>query len=263
MASFRHLAERALLGPVARVVPAQLQPFFQRALAAAVRHLPVLDPTSPASVAVKNQAELDFWRDWLGRHGTAPATEYYRSFMMAMGGIADQDFFTGRVCVDLGCGPSGSLTWLDNAKAAIGVDPLAESYRQFGIDAHPMLYLACGAERLPFPTGYVDVVFSMNSLDHTDDVPAVCREIRRVLKPGGHFIGSLNLNEPPTSTEPWMLTEELLAEHLFAGWQRQFYKVRPKLEHEPDPYRYFHEEPPPNDLPSDGPQALWCRYQAV
>jgi SAM-dependent methyltransferase len=217
-------------------------------------------------MGLKQSHELTFWEDWYRKDGAAPLVDYYRKFMLAMGNVSDAEFFRGKVCVDIGCGPKGSLTWLDGiAKASIGVDPLAEQYRQFGIDKHQMIYLSAPAEHLPFPTGYVDVLFSMNSLDHVDDLPATCREIHRVIKPGGLFIGSLNLDEPETATEPWTLTENLLDRLLFGGWAGGFRDFRPKLATEESfgPYRYFFEPCPPEIARQPGPRAMWCRYKAV
>jgi SAM-dependent methyltransferase len=212
----------------------------------------------------KEAHELEFWQSWVAsRADLCPETDYYRKFMLAMGNLPDASVFEGKICLDIGCGPMGSLTWLTNAKAAIGLDPLAEKYRQFGIDRHEMLYLACGVERIPLPSQYVDVVFSMNSLDHVDNLQAACHEIRRVLKPGGWFIGSLNLYEAPTFTEPWTLTESWLEQNLFAAWQREYYEIRPRLpSQEPfGPYRYFFEPCPTELLNAAGPKALWCRFR--
>ena len=222
-------------------------------------------PGSNYSVAYKHESELAFWRNYVAQAGTAPETDYYRQFMMRMGNITAQSFFDGKVCLDIGCGPKGSLTWLTNARAAIGLDPLAESYCEFGIANHRMLYLVSAAEHVPLLSSSVDVVFSMNSLDHVDELKQVCREIRRVLKPGGHFIASLNLDEPRTATEPWTLTEELLHKLLFAGWEKQYYEIRPRLPADGNeyfaPYKYFFEPCPPELMQEKGPKALWCRFQ--
>jgi ubiquinone/menaquinone biosynthesis C-methylase UbiE len=223
----------------------------------------IIKVVSITRASQRRQAEFEFWEEWVREHGTAPETDYYRKFMLDMGNLKDVSFFDGKICVDIGCGPRGSLTWLSNAKAAIGLDPLSESYARLGIEKHSMLYLACAAERMPFPSGYVDVVFSMNSLDHVDNLPAACREIRRVLKPGGHFIGSLNLDEPPTVTEPWTLTEELLEQQLFRGWEAQYREIRPKV-HSLErfgPYKYFYEPCPAEALETGKTRAMWCRYR--
>lgn len=210
----------------------------------------------------KRRSELSFWSEWLEEHGPGARTAYYREFMMRMGGIDDPRFFENKVCLDLGCGPMGSLTWLRGAKAALGLDPLSEEYRKFGIVDHDMVYLSASAEAIPLPSRSVDVLFSMNSLDHVDDLERSCREIRRVLRPEGHFLGSLNLEEEPTPAEPWTLSEELLDRLLFAEWTREFYQVRPKLEDGGDPYRLFAE--PASDLTEQqGPKALWCRFRVA
>ena len=186
--------------------------------------------------------------------------------MLAMGGLDSPAFFAGKLCVDIGCGSKGSLTWLDEiARAALGVDPLADEYLRLGIARHAMVYLQAGAEKLPFPSGYADVVFSMNSLDHVDDLRAACREIRRMSSNlGGAFIASLNLDEPATFTEPGFLTESFLDESLFDGWVCEFRQTCPRLPDEEEgwgPYRYMFEEPPAELLQAQGPRALWCRYR--
>ena len=221
--------------------------------------------TTKRKAARKHSDELSFWRSWVAENGCEPETEYYRKFMTDMGNVHDLSFFQDKICLDIGCGPKGSLIWLTNARYAIGLDPLAESYTEFRIHQHRMLYLNARVEQIPLPSAYVDVVFSMNSLDHVDNLQQACSEVRRVLKPGGHFIGSLNLEEPQTSTEPWTLTEELLNKLLFAGWDTEFYKVRPKVEGKGHlaPYRYFYEECPPELAKAPGPKALWCRFRAA
>jgi ubiquinone/menaquinone biosynthesis C-methylase UbiE len=215
------------------------------------------------SVSLKNFDELQFWREYMRVNGTDPESEYYQKFMMDMGEIKDKKFFENFICLDIGCGPKGSLTWLKNAKAAIGLDPLANKYMEFGIDKHEMIYLSAPAEKIPLPNHYVDVIFSMNSLDHVDNPITACAEIRRVLKPGGFFIGSLNLDEKPTTTEPNTLTEDFLFIYLFENWEKQFYKVRPRI-NDPKhfgPYKYFYEECPKVLIEVPGPKALWCRFK--
>jgi SAM-dependent methyltransferase len=43
-------------------------------------------------------------------------------------------------------------------------------------------------EQLPFPEAHFDFVFARQVLHHAKDLPQLCREIDRVLKPGGKFI---------------------------------------------------------------------------
>lgn len=221
-------------------------------------------PESKLAKQWKRKGEMSCWLKKFQAAGGSPLTEWYRKRMMDMGDIKDQSFFDDRICLDIGCGPRGSLTWLTNARCAIGLDPLAEEYMRFGIGAHDMVYVLGSGEHIPFPSRYVDVVFCMNALDHVDDAVAVCTEIRRVLKPGGYFIGSLNLDEPATITEPFMLTEKFLERHLFAGWEKEFYQIRPKVHgQDQDVYRYFYEDCPDELVNTPGPRALWCRMRAT
>ena len=213
----------------------------------------------------RHASEDEFWDRMQAELGSGTDTDYYREFMLKMSNLPDESFFAGKAVVDIGCGPRGSLTWLDNAKAAIGLDTLAERYTRFGTSDHPnMIYLQSPSERMPFPSGSIDVVISMNSLDHVDDLAQTCREIRRVLKPGGHFLGSLNLEEPPTVTEPYTLTESWLRANLLSGWEEEFCLVRPRVPSNElwGPYKYFLQDaPPPELLNGKHPMAMWCRFR--
>ena len=65
-----------------------------------------------------------------------------------------------------------------------------------------MQYICAFAEKMPFPSGYFDFVYSINSLDHVDNLEMVISEIMRVVAPGGHFLLLTDLHEEPTSCEP-------------------------------------------------------------
>jgi len=73
----------------------------------------------------------------------------------------------------------------------------------FGIDPHPMpgevqqvllrhgirASLVTGvAERLPYPDAFLDCVVSVSAMEYVEDIQAACRELRRVLRPGGAII---------------------------------------------------------------------------
>src|SRR5439155_7878163 len=114
----------------------------------------------------------------------------------------DPDFFAGKVVVDIGPGPLGFPDACP-ARVSIGVEPLAERFREHELllesDA---LYLARGAEDVPLVSGSVDVVVSRNSLDHVTDPDAAMSEARRILRPGGRLLLSVDVGHPATATEP-------------------------------------------------------------
>jgi SAM-dependent methyltransferase len=89
--------------------------------------------------------------------------------------------------LDLGCGRGGvvELIWRD-VKLAAGLDPDASSL--IGHSAPGMPILRGVGERLPFAGDSFDLVVSVWVLEHLKEPQRVFDEVRRVLRPGGHFI---------------------------------------------------------------------------
>ena len=109
-----------------------------------------------------------------------------------------------------------------------GIDPLIDRYRDAGypIDAWAsdgFSYTCAAAENMPFADDEFDAVVSVNALDHVDNLAAVAREIRRVLRPGGLLRLQINYH-PPTVTEPVSLDDAVVREHF--GWAEGLAKVR-------------------------------------
>ncbi|MDP3444772.1 MAG: class I SAM-dependent methyltransferase, partial [Ignavibacteria bacterium] len=124
----------------------------------------------------------------------------------------DDDYYNGKVIVDIGCGPRGSLEWADMTKDRIGLDPLADQYLKLGADKHQMKYVNSYVENMPFENASCDLISSFNSLDHVKNLANACKEIDRVLKPGGIFLLIVDIHRFPTLTEPqtfgWIFVKE-------------------------------------------------------
>jgi SAM-dependent methyltransferase len=96
---------------------------------------------------------------------------------------------TPRTIVDLGCS-SGYL--LEDLRAAfpdaavLGVDLVAEGLRRAHGSVPEAALVLADCTRLPFRDGSVDAVVSANLLEHVPDDVAALKEIRRILRPGGH-----------------------------------------------------------------------------
>ena len=211
------------------------------------------------SVSSKANEELSFWKSVYKRDGFFHR-DFYESLILESGGLDDIELFRDKIVVDIGCGPRGSLTWATMAKMRIGIDPLVEQYSRFGFEEHKMLYIAAAGEWLPLLDESVDIVISMNALDHVDDALATMREIRRVLKPGGTLIGSFNLRHAPTITEPCVFDLETLETNLFDGWICEYSMIRPEGESLGGVYRFFQESEIPVGFEPEF-DIVRCRYQ--
>ena len=89
--------------------------------------------------------------------------------------------------LDLGCGRGGvvELFWRD-VKIAAGLAPDPASLSEHR--AHGMPVIRGVGERLPFVDGSFDLIVCLWVLEHMREPAAVFGEVRRVLRPGGHFV---------------------------------------------------------------------------
>jgi ubiquinone/menaquinone biosynthesis C-methylase UbiE len=151
--------------------------------------------------------------------------------MLAMAEEETEGFLKGKIVADFGCGPRGSLVWADSARMRIGIDVLADRYADAftdNITSHGMIYVKSTEKVIPIPSGFVDIMFTLNAIDHVNNLLEMCNEIVRVLKIGGEFIGSFNLEEPPSPCEPQRLSETVIQQVLLSKLEVQSYRVTEK-----------------------------------
>jgi SAM-dependent methyltransferase len=152
-------------------------------------------------VRIKRTAELDFWRGVFDREAGRPRNGYFPALFQDFFGLTG-DFYGGKRLLDVGCGPAGSLEWATMAAERVGLDPLVGQYRSLGIDEQRMRYVEASSEEMPFRDESFDVVSTLNSLDHVEDVERTIAELKRVLGRGGSLLLVVEVNHPPTVTEP-------------------------------------------------------------
>src|SRR6202162_5496720 len=89
--------------------------------------------------------------------------------------------------LDLGCGRGGvvELFWRD-VKLAAGLDPDVPSLAEHRAAGMPVVRRR--GEHLPFAGESFDLIVCLWVLEHLERPEVVFSEVRRVLKPGGHFI---------------------------------------------------------------------------
>lgn len=152
--------------------------------------------------------ELGYWEKRKKEEGEL-SNRHYEYFYTHYFGI-DRSFYDGKVILDIGCGPRGSLEWASMAERRMGLDPLANEYGELGANKHQMEYIGAPSEQIPLKDSECDAVFSFNSLDHVLDVNQSIKEIKRVTRPGGIFLLLVEVNHPPTACEPHEITPKLL-----------------------------------------------------
>ncbi len=148
---------------------------------------------------IKSLEEFRFWKENKAKEVILSNSHY--EYFYTKHFHLNRDFYNGKRILDIGCGPRGSLEWADMALERVGLDPLVGKYKNLGINRHKMKYILANAEKIPFSNGYFDVVFSFNSLDHTDILDKTIKSIIRVIKQGGIFLLITEVNHPATLTE--------------------------------------------------------------
>jgi 2-polyprenyl-6-hydroxyphenyl methylase/3-demethylubiquinone-9 3-methyltransferase len=134
--------------------------------------------------------------------------------------------WTGQRVLDLGCA-GGFMSEAIAAEGAevIGVDPAAPAIEAARAHAArqrlPIRYRVGSAEAIPLSDGSVDRVVCVDVFEHVNDLRRACREIARVLRPGG-----LLLFDTVNRTR--------LARWIVIGLYERILRVAPPGTHHPD-----------------------------
>lgn len=192
-------------------------------------------------IRYKYTSELRFWKSRLEIDNGVFENSHYRKLMLGMAQENDDNFLRGKIVADFGCGPRGSLVWADSASLRIGIDVLADCYAELfysNIISHVMMYVKSTEKVIPIASNSVDILFSLNAMDHVYDFRDICKEVIRIIKPGGDFICSFNLEEPRKVAEPQRLTERIIHDNLLAFLDVKSYRITKKG---PEGYAPFFE----------------------
>jgi SAM-dependent methyltransferase len=128
--------------------------------------------------------KVHVWRLWR-RERTDPAP-FYAALAADLADDLERRHgpLSGRLVIDLGCGPGFyTATLRDRGATVIPVDNDAAELALAG--APPEGAVIADATDLPFDDASVDAVVCSNMLEHTPAPRRVLEEIRRVLRPGG------------------------------------------------------------------------------
>lgn len=132
----------------------------------------------------------------LSREWFEQIEEYRYSVEPYIHSVAQFTRYSGKKVLEIGVGAgTDHLQWARAGAECYGID-LTEAAVQITrsrlemYELHSELQRA-DAERLPFPDGSFDLVYSWGVIHHSADPAQVIREIKRVLKPSGRFVGMM------------------------------------------------------------------------
>ena len=123
--------------------------------------------------------------------------------------ILPPELFRGLKLLDIGAGPMPTAAGFIGAEVYC-LEPLLPMYLEAGFPIHywpGVTYVHAHSEKIPLPRASMDVVISVNAIDHVDDIEKTASEIRRVLKPGGKFAMHVHYHKS-TKNEPIELDDD-------------------------------------------------------
>ena len=137
-------------------------------------------------------AQQRFWNEWNSKHRNAERVAHLdlatiRRRDTVLGWLRDLDQPEPHI-LDLGCATGWLTAQLAEFGPTTGIDIADASIREAQA-RFPQIPFECGDfAKLESNEGRFDVVVSLDTLSHVADQPAFVRQVRRVLKPGGYLM---------------------------------------------------------------------------
>lgn len=142
------------------------------------------------SAEVQAEVRRETWGEDLGQASWITAAEAREWFgLLALG--------PGRAALEIACGSGGVTCEMARATGAActgvdvnphGIAAATARAERDGLAGRVVFEVADAGARLPFPDASFDAVFCNDSINHLPDRPAVLRDWRRVLRPGGRAL---------------------------------------------------------------------------
>jgi SAM-dependent methyltransferase len=182
--------------------PVTLAPLTESELAGGAGYLALRS----GGLSIKNDRELDHFRKAFVP--SAPADRLYARRIKAVPAPLTTD---QTLVLDIGCGPYDCLSAMPGTH--IFLDDLMNLYvEELGAEFAGTRVCA-RTELMPFADDSVDIIYSVNMIDHVDDMPETVKEMHRILKPAGAVHCQTYWNSHPLlPTEPGVFDRYFLDE---------------------------------------------------
>ncbi|MBL7779738.1 MAG: class I SAM-dependent methyltransferase [Saprospiraceae bacterium] len=151
------------------------------------------------------------------------------------------EYRSGITALDIGFGMGFPLTELamrlGSSATVYGIDPWQPGIERTRVklDAYRIenvRIIEASAESIPLEDTSIDLVVSNNGINNVQDIPQVLSECARVLKPGGQFVMTMNLDKSMFEmyTELERILSSLQLEQEVAAMHRHIREKRPPLD---------------------------------
>ena len=141
----------------------------------------------------KNSAEIDHFKKNYKRN---PSSSYYKKLPIIKQNVPD-----GSLTLDVGCGPYDGLC--DFAGENFFLDDIIDFYIEELDAEYSGTPVHAKVEVMPFRENTFDFIYSINMIDHVDDMPEALAEMHRVLKIDGIiYMQSYYNSHPLLPSEP-------------------------------------------------------------
>lgn len=156
----------------------------------------------------KNEMEIDHF---LKNFKKKPADEC--SYTKRIKSLPKPDLNNDSVVLDIGCGPYDCISDLPGHK--IYLDDIIQTYVERLSASFSGMCVDARTELMPFANNSIDLIYSVNMIDHVDDMPETVFELHRVLRNGGAlYLQSYYNSHPLLETEPGVFDRHFIDNYI-------------------------------------------------
>jgi ubiquinone/menaquinone biosynthesis C-methylase UbiE len=190
-----------------------------------------------------NEAQQCQKKFWQARASMTHINEKFWAKMINRGLDLNYEFFTNKDVLEVGCGATGIIFFLENTKSKIGIEPMdiSDLINNNNNDDWKKQFVRKGVgEQLPFENNSFDIVICFSVLDQVIDPAKLIQEVHRVLRDKGEFLlwfQSLRsqykylkhiLNKADSLRPHHFTLNEILTVALKNNYNNNFFEVRKK-----------------------------------